>query len=59
MEDKLTLIKQAVDEWIDGKLTASKSMLLISMIINREKPSEAAINWAKTVFMEINHGKQS
>jgi len=59
---KKKLIKQACKEWLEGKLSARKAMMNISIVVSIEKPDKEAIIQAMqspTLFgLPINEMKQ-
>ena len=52
---KIKLIKEAVEEWASGKMTAEKAMYAVHAVVNTttELP-EAFIRWAHEAIKEDN-----
>ena len=57
MKDKLKLIDKAITAWSWGLLTDHMAFTVIQLIITPQKPSKAAIQWAKEVAIKLtpNH----
>jgi acetolactate synthase small subunit len=47
---KLTLIKEAIDSWDQGELTAIATIIIVKRIATPKIPSLASKRWAKKVM---------
>ena len=49
-ENKLTLVKTAIDEWMLGELDPTKALGAISAIVYNGEVTLSDIEWAKSVI---------
>jgi len=52
---KLNLIKEAVRDWREAKISDAEAMLIISVILSLQKPTKDAIDWAKQAVLQDEH----
>jgi len=52
--EKIELIKMAVKEWGEHKLSSYQAMMNIAVVLAIEKPSSGCIEWAKKAAVQMD-----
>uniref|UniRef100_A0A6M3LKE2 Uncharacterized protein n=1 Tax=viral metagenome TaxID=1070528 RepID=A0A6M3LKE2_9ZZZZ len=46
----LGLVEEAINDWKKGKLNGYSTLVVLSLLLNKQDPDEECIRWATEVF---------